>query len=136
MQKKRNLETSAGRAAAAADKALARLARRSPRDWRKLAKDLHKAFARLWTSDLVRRDAQARTIMLRMARARDIEDLDCEVDLLALRVADLLARRRGDDQAAVAGVARTGVRRRPADSRSGRFDDEPDAPLLRTFIAL
>jgi hypothetical protein len=134
-KKQRDLVTSAGCAAAAIDKTLVRLELRRQRRLARvgLAKEMHKAFARLWTSDLIQRDPQARNIMLRMARAKNIRELDCEIDLLAIRISQLLGKARTKGKLAPLSVARTGSRSRALRSRG---NDEADAPLSRTFLTL
>jgi len=111
---------------------LSGLGERPRRDWRKLARGLQTAFCQLWGADALRRDAKAPELLANMARARDIEELDCAIDLLRLRVGALRAAARGAHGSADVGSGSSRSRRMIV---SG-FEENRSAPRSRTFIRL
>jgi hypothetical protein len=101
-----------------------------PRDWRPLFRELGAATAALAQAPLIQADPRARGLVRRIADAKDLEELDCCVDLLALRLSELLAAAG----ATPGTLAFAPSRAAPPSARAGGLDDD-DAPA-RTFLRL
>ena len=100
------------------------------RDWLALYRQLGEATLALANAPVVQADPRARGLVRRVAEAKDLEELDCCVELLGLRVSELLG---GAD-----GVSQFGTRAGRAAPQALRqttaLDD--DAAPARTFIRL
>jgi hypothetical protein len=130
MRKQRSADTSAGRAAAEIGEQIERLRRRQ-RDSVKLELAFRKAYSKLWSADLIRNDAVARLIMLRIAGAHTLDQLERQVHALARRVDELDPRAGAQRRAARATVV---LRRLHALESHG--DPYAETAPKRTFIAL
>jgi hypothetical protein len=129
-RKQRNLDTAGGRAAAEIEDNLEKL-RRPQRDTAKLELAFRKAYDRLWAADLIQGDPAARALMLRIASARNVGQLERQVSALARRVAELDVKRR----------AKSGNSSNRPKSSTPRVLESRDDPYAesaprRTFIAL
>gem|GEM_PF-5937372 len=126
-------ETSGARAAAEISAFLNQLSSARPRDWERMLGEIRKAVAQLVKFDLISQDRTARLILERMVYAADMEEFAWEVDLLGLRVAELLALKDSDTHAP---VLSTGHGRQDPMTQSAHTRVVSEEAPLRTFLRL
>ena len=133
----RRQDTSAGRACAAIEAFLAEQKHARSHDWQALLSAICNQLAQLCATDLIAGDQQAQTIIAGMVSANDMEELDCQVDLLAQRVAQLLRSARAADDAGLLPMQTPGSNRHsPLSRTSNGIDGVQEDPSARSFLRL
>ena len=131
--RKASQETSGALAAAEISAFLEQLSKARPRDWEKVLGEISKAVAQLFKFELLSQDLMASHILERMVDAADMEEFAWEVELLGLRVNELLLQRSEETGVPIL-TAGAGHREPLAESAHTRIVSE-EAPL-RTFLRL
>lgn len=87
----------AARACAVIDSWLRGKERGRPRDWHRLLAEMHALLDQLCRQDIIASDTTSRDIIAAMVHADDMEMIEFQVNLLALRVQQLLAAKAGTE---------------------------------------
>ena len=66
-----------------------------PRDWHRLMAEIHAALTQLCRHPLVVEDRSAQAIILEMVKAKDMEEIDFQTDLLCLRLRRAMLEKAG-----------------------------------------
>jgi hypothetical protein len=104
-----------------------------PRDWHRLLAEMYALLGQLCALDPITSDATASAIIAEMALSEDMEEIAFHVDLLALRVQQLLATKNGRDEGSIL-LPSLRPAARPPIARSATVADADEG--LRTFLRL
>lgn len=106
-------------------------------DWEPVLREFSNLLREILRTDLVQADRKAQDIIYGMVGCKDMAEIDAQMDVLVLRVNELLAARSGDANAVP--EIKTGLRGRASlrtISSQHTIADEPDSRPGRTFLRL
>ena len=107
-------------------------------DWEPVLREFSVLLREILKIELVRSDERAQRIIFDMIYCKDMAEIDAQMDVLVVRVNELMAAKAGDAHAAP--VITTGLRGRASlrtiSSPHTAVADEPDTRPGRTFLRL